>query len=501
VTARLLLTGLTLLVLTAPLEAQGRLPAGGWEVFRFWLHMQHTRIEPVTNAQDILNEPQRSMIVIVGETHTLHQVLSSDQLKWFVKSGGSILIATDTPNPQPPHRKGRVQDLGWGEAFGGITITGREVGSGRGANYGPGQHRPFVAPRMKDIRLQMASPYDLFEGFEDAGRRSVATDRPSEMLVPHAWGLLRGDQLAGYPESAVITWDNRPVRADRSTFGFSLWNQGQPGRLLVLADRDVFSNGMLGFVPDESETGYHFDNANWEFANRTILWLQQGGVRNALRRRCLFIQDGEIIEKFAYELPKPPRPPIPDIPPDVLANILLNHSNAVIDDLQQKNFFNRVMEGFLGLPRIIRIFLLFATILFLFFALRWLLRGYRKAEPAGVGPAAQAALIPRGGVLRQRTAAQIEVGNLYEAAARRVRDRFDILGGPPGSDGRMPPVLIAVDVRDGPMITQTVRWLWAIGYGESPVPVPPVEWDRMNNLLERVTARVARGDWSFGADV
>jgi hypothetical protein len=118
-----------------------------------------------------------------------------------------------------------------------------------------------------------------------------------------------------------------------------------------------------------------------------------------------------------------------------------------------------------------------------------------------LGPTAQAALLPRGGVLKQRTAAQIQVGNLSEGAARRVRDRFDVLGGRPGPDGRMPPVLIAADVTDALILRRTVEWLWALGYFDAPVTVPLGDWDQMNGLLERVMVRASRGDWSFGQDV
>jgi hypothetical protein len=306
---------------------------------------------------------------------------------------------------------------------------------------------------------------------------------------------------ATYPPQARALTDAKAVWPTQNYFAVALvpqaWNNS--GRLLVFADSEVFANGMLGFVPDDSPLGYHFDNANWELANQTINWLRAVPGGEA-RSRCLFIQDGEIVEQFAVKLPRDPNPPFPDIPPDVLANILLNSANGIIDEAQERDFFNRMVEGTFGFDRVLRMFLLFATVLFLYFALRWLRRGLRRPEPAVGNPTALAALVPRGGALKQRTAAQIEVGNLYEAAARRVRDRFDVLGGRPGPGGGMPPVLVATDVRDAPVLRQTVGWLWTIGYGDSPVSVPPVEWDRVNGLLERATVRAAHGDWTFGAE-
>ena len=68
--------------------------------------------------------------------------------------------------------------------------------------------------------------------------------------------------------------------------------------MLVLADHSVFVNGMMGFSEGRrSPEGYKFDNGNWAFANRTIDWLKGGGPEP--RTRCLFIEDGHIIDKFA----------------------------------------------------------------------------------------------------------------------------------------------------------------------------------------------------------
>ena len=161
---------------------------------------------------------------------------------------------------------------------------------------------------------------------------------------------------------------------------------------------------------------------------------------------------------------------MPDIPPEVIANWLLNTANSIIQEKQEEDWFNRFLLGNFGFPWLARLFLLTVTILFLFMALRWLRRGLRKAEPTStLTKNVQTSLLPRGGVLRQRTASQIEVGNLHEAARRRVRSQFDVLGAAPNASGKMPPVLTANDLPDGLLMQQTIRWLWAVGYGESPV--------------------------------
>ncbi|HKB03834.1 MAG TPA: hypothetical protein VKD90_16540, partial [Gemmataceae bacterium] len=495
VTPRLLAAGLAALALGAPAVGQNTLKFEGSEVFRFALHKKN--IEPANQAQvgEVIRSPRHSMIIVLGDTSTLHNRVRPDQLRNYVLSGGAVLIATDTRTVPDGGRAGRPY-LGWAGVFG-VGITGEHLIAPPDQSYGTNLDRPFVQPIAGLGGRRDPSPFDLFDGVPAAGPEAVATDQPSWIIPGVAPpGSFRND-LAEYPRGAQRPGDREP-RIERRYSAVSLRANDQIGRMIVLATPSVFANGMLGFKEADNQVGYTFDNGNWAFADRTIEWLKGGGER----KWCLFIENGEIKEKFAEELPKPPRPPIPEIPPDVLANILLNHSNGVINELQEKNFFNRAMEGFFGFPRIVRAFLIVATVLFLFYGLRWLARGQRKPErAAATSPAQQAALLPRGGVLRQRTAAQIEVGNLSEATGRRVRDRFDVLGGMPAPGGGMPPVLIAIDVADAPVLRQSVRQLWEIGYGEGPARVLPTEWDRVNALLERVTARAARGDWSFGQDV
>jgi hypothetical protein len=482
-----------------PLLAQtaGKLRYEGTEVFRFLLHEK--KLQPVAQSQtsDVLSFPQSSLIIVLGDTSSLWRVVSSSQLDNFLRQGGAILIASDGANTRRPS----ARDQGWGQQFG-IAITGNQLTAGDNYLYRATSGRPLVRPLAAPPFRDAASPWDIVEGMDEDGRRAdrkIATDLPSEMYrMADPQGYIV-NELAAYPRGTRRLDDGQEV--PRSRFAISLRANFGPGRMLVYADHSVFVNGMLGFVDDETaEKGYSFDNGNFEFTNRTIDWLQGGGAER--RTRCLFIEDGRVIDKFAIEIPQPPKPPIPNLPPDVLANILLHHSNAIIDEAEKKNYFNRMIEGYLGFPRLVRIFLIIVTLLFLFAGLRWLARGLRKAEPsATLTRAVQAGLLPRGGVLRQRTQAQIEIGNLYEAARRRVRSRFDILGGRPGPSGEIPPVLTANDLPDGPLLHQTIRWLWVVGYGDTPVNITAGEWDRLNALLERMSARAARGDWSFGQDV
>jgi hypothetical protein len=486
---------LTLLALAPPAHGQGKVAFGGSEVFRFALYKND--LQPLSNIQDAF-EPgkyHRTMIVLTGDSSELDWHFAAPTLRHYVSNGGAVLIATDGPT--------RDDWLPW---FG-FRITGERLSAPPADCYNESPQRPFVTPLPIEPGVGRQDPdlQNLFANVPVKGTAGIATHQPSEMVIGDPRGGFAITKLAQYPDTARRISDGQRVPLGRNHFavGIRTVERGIPfrsGRMIILADSGVFANGMMGVVEDPfQEKGYSFDNGNWEFANRTIQWLQGG--RKELRTHCLFIQDGKVIDEFAIQVPPAPKPPVPKIPPEVVANILLNHANGLINEKQEQDVFNQTLLRRPGLNWFLRYFLGAMTILFLFAAFRWLTRAYRKTEPATVlTPAARESLLPRGGVLRQRNAAQLEVGNLFEAARRRVRDRFDVLGGRPGPDGRMPPLLIANDHRDPNTLRQLVGWVWGIGYGESPVRVSPVEWDQLNITLERVTAQAARGDWSFAPE-
>lgn len=484
--ARLAVLAVGLLVLAAPVHAQ-RLPYSGSEVFRFGLHKKD--LQPAATPDEVLTIPTQSIIIIVGDTFGLPAQLNGPSLRNFIQSGGAILIASDGPS------------IMWGQTFG-ITILGERLRADKDDCFGGKETRPFVQPRLR-VDGARPSPFDIFDRVEAGGENGVATDNPSAMSYQRL-PLYLTKELAGYPDSAH-RGDFVPHARTQNVFAVSLQPNafGPPsmGRMLVMSDQSVFANGMMGFREDPAaEQGYSFENGNWAFSNRTIDWLKGGPAQP--RTKCLFVHDGRIIDKFAIEIPQEQKPPPPNIPPDVLINWILHSTNGIVAEAERRDMFNQILLRAKGLPFFVKYFLLFMTVVFVFSAFRWMTRSLRRSErSAALTPAIASGNIPRGGVLKQRTSAQIEVGNLYEAARRRVRTRFDVLNARPGADGGMPPILTANDLADGPMLYQSIRWLWNIGYGDTPVTVAPADWDRVNILLERSVARAKRGDWSFGQEV
>lgn len=485
--SRLAVLAVGLLVLAAPVHAQ-RLPYSGSEVFRFGLHKKD--LQPLATPAEAIADPANTIIIILGDTSNLPAQLNSVPMQRFIQAGGSLLIANDSG------------DFRICPAFG-VIIHGRHLRADPRDCFGGVESKPFIVPRQR-VKVVGPSPFDIVEGVEPTGELAVGTDYPSEMTAGGVQGYLT-KALAGFPASTTRHDLTRPGLV-QNLFAVSIQPNafGGPaaiGRLVVMSDQSVFANGMMGFREDPAEEkGYSFENGNWAFANRTIDWLKGGPAQP--RTKCLFVHDGRIIDKFAVEIPQEQRPPPPNIPPDVLINWILHSTNAIVAEAERRDMFNQILLRAKGLPWFVKYFLLLMTVLFVFSAFRRMARALRKPErSAALTPSVASGNVPRGGVLKQRTSAQIEVGNLYEAARRRVRARFDVLNARPGADGGMPPILTANDLADGPMLYQSIRWLWNIGYGETPVTVAPADWDRVNILLERTVARAKRGDWSFGQEV
>ena len=421
---RLLACILIAVAAACPACGQQKIPYKGTELLRFALHRKGFR--PITEQQ-WFGEIQPTgdlLIVVVGDTSNLvSKYFPKNPLRKFlglresVAHGAAVLlIASDNLNALD---RGGV--LGWSTQFG-ITITGRTIPADPQHLYRSTPGQPFVKPKPAFPFANENSPFTLFKGVEVRGPKAIATDRPSEMTIPRDLPGFIINDLAAYPDSSVHLRDQQPIAPAKNHFAVSLRtpDPDNRGRMLVLANRNVFANGMMGFTPKADGSGdYEFDNGNWAFANRTIDWLQGGSNRK--RSQCLFIEDGRIVDKFAIPVPRMPKQPVPNIRPEAVANWALHRLNDVIPWAEQNNFFNRTI-GRLGLPRLMRWFLVVITVLFIYFSLRWLYRGLRRVEPTStINKGVQAGLLPRGGVLRRRTTAQFEVGNLYEAARRRVR--------------------------------------------------------------------------------
>jgi hypothetical protein len=290
-----------------------------------------------------------------------------------------------------------------------------------------------------------------------------------------------GDRLAGYPPSAEFVGDGKLVRG-RDYFAFG----GQIGRghFLVLADHSVFINRMMG----------QDDNSNVEFARNCLDWLQWSGGQP--RTRCLFIEDGTVRTQFALPTASMPEKPMP--PLDVLINTFLQHGNNLIAELQGRDAFNSALLSNFSLSAIVRTILLGLTAILLVVGLLRLWSARTGPDPAAQLTAQAAPLIPRGSAVRQRHAAQLEQGNLYELARQRVRDQFQFLDDVDWNGPERPPkVVVEWHAPERRRLRKQVERLWQIGYASKPVRVLRREWDTFDADLDNVVRAAQDGWWRF----
>src|SRR5207249_3211903 len=125
----------------------------------------------------------------------------------------------------------------------------------------------------------------LFAGLERVatiwpGYVRLLENRPEEIQV-----------LAGLPRDAGIgtarTRFRPPVFAAGGTYG--------AGRILVLADQSVFSNGLLWQRQGEAQTD------NFQFTHNCAAWLTPGKAK-----KVLFVDDGVVQNRFDIPLKEVP---------------------------------------------------------------------------------------------------------------------------------------------------------------------------------------------------
>jgi Domain of unknown function (DUF4350) len=438
----------------------------GTEIFRHWVF--DAGYAPLRSWQEAVDQPQQTLVIALGNLSDLQR----GELANFIDRGGAVLLATDSH---------------YVDFFLGFAITGEFVSTPPGPDsYRKEPHCPVVRPIANAARH---SPARIFQNLMPPAD-PVATNNPSVLRVnPNVLRVFdkRAREtwvLAGYPNSATFH-DGRDLDPEADFFALAGFGRqrsaGTRGRFLALADHSVFINRMMG----------QNDNSNVEFARNCLEWLQQTGA--APRTHCLFLEDGSAQTQFALPTPEQPMPPL-----DVLINTFLQHGNNLVAELQGRDAFNGVLLSNFGLSAIVRTILLGLTALLLVVGLLRLWSARTGPDPAAQLTAQAAPLIPRGSAVRQRHAAQLEQGNLYELARQRVRDQFQFLDDVDWSVYERPPnVVVEWHVPDRRRLRKQVERFWQIGYGSKPVRVPRREWDTFDADLDNVVRAAQDGWWRF----
>lgn len=476
------------------------LAGGGTDLLRAFL--DKAGIEPV-RANNMWTGDDL-IVIVIGSTQP--QQWDKKPLDWVrqaIGAGGAALIATDQgcnlhENGRNPNWDNSIASISWSN----VTAAGRDC------HQPPNQFNeltstPFAVPVSPDEMVRNGEkPGPVWSLFRGLNR--VATNQPSFIDNLNEF---RGEYqypLARLPKSSLIDgWrqPNKQLLLAVGGDGEARW--GRRGHsFLAVADSSVYINQMV------MEEG----TQNFEFMQRTIEYLQ-GPDPNKKRKRCLFFENGRVIDKFdglrnAFAKPRPP------IPPEQVPNLgalfgknqdkVFKFLDEKADELQQKDFLHNVAVGAKGSARERRnygdwleVVLVLSAIVVTLLLLR---RSTSARQPMDVPPApntgaGQASTGPPG-VFDRRQKELVRRNNLYEPVRNLMREFFATTGAPPNPGPKIPRLVIDRSIRKPDSLRQAVRDMWRIAFGP-PMHISAQRWFELEPYFERLRKAHDDGKWRF----
>lgn len=472
-----------------------RIPGGGTDLFRALLDKEG--IQPVTQRDLNNNNVWASddlIVVVIGSTQPVNW--NQDPLGWArkaVQANGAALIASDA---------GFVS-LVRATDFGGIVaadLNGNNVRADWNESHRADPSCPYAVPASPDEYLrndEKPGPvWGLFRGLT-----KLATNQPTYIEM-RAFGGEFQYPLARFPKSGNV-WGNALPRNAYLAVGGDGPRQRFTDRhgysFLAVADSSIFINQMLMEPTAE----------NLDFALRTVDYLK-GPDKS--RKRCLFFENGRVVEKFdglRSALAKPQ----PKIPPEAMPNVpnvlgknqdkLIEMADRMVDRLQEDDELHRRLIGPPGSAQERRRFfwllegLALVAAYMIWRLLRW---SWLAKQPTDVPPApntgAGAAKTGPPGVFDRRQKELVRRNNLYEPVRNLMREFFDAVGAPPNPGPKLPPLEISDAVRKPESLRQAIRDMWRIAYGP-PQPISAQRWFELEPYFERLRQAHADGKWRF----
>ncbi len=481
----------------APAQKPIEIPVTGFELFRALL--DRAGITPVT-LQDLTQRRIDWSGVIVIAVGDQSRWVNTDPLEYAHyarEHDGAVLIAADTAT-----NLGLAPlDRGFGQTSGrieGVRVECKNPTAVHAVKIGdvsePQLDCPYIVP-LTNRDTPHAPDDDVPISKVFAGLTRVATNKPSYLHVGDFSGPFRF-ALAGFPRRSVIVDPNRfgnrgeqlPADALFAVGGEAENNPWSGYRFLAMADHSVFINQML------LEPG----TQNLELAYRVIEYLQGPSKR----KRCLFSENGKIIEKFddlrqAYKKAKPP-PPLPDL------TKVIDMGNQLIDKLQQSNALNNLVLGPANDPEkqserlagIAKVLLVLVAIYATWYLMR---RTFGARKPTDLPPPPAVAGAPTGppGVFDRRQKELMRRDNLYEPVRDLIREFFASVGIHGTDQGpRHPKLAISDAVRRPESLRLAIKDFWKLAYGP-PQEVGMTRWREMEPYFDRLRQAHADGKWHF----
>ena len=426
------------------------------------------------------------IVVVIGSAEFSDIADPVDFATRVLGSEGAALIAADT-----------TLDLGWTEFRTTARIVGaqidctdaervlavREPGSAPDVPPRPLRSCPFVVPLTPD---EIRAAPDPNEGIGKVfrGLTRVATNSPGYIVTDNLSGRFRSP-LASLPRNTFQLVPGGMVRLPQNVF-FAIGSDGGDlggYQFLALADHSVFINQML------LEPG----TDNLELADRTIEYLQ-GSLGQ--RKRCLFVENGRVVENFdglRKAFSNPGGMPIPNL--GAMQDKLTDLGNAIVDDIQTRNVPNTILDRVLGRTRVWWSLVALAAA----YGVIHLLRRWASArKPTDVPPPPTVPGAPTGppGVFDRRQKELLRRDNVYEPVRDTVREFFVAIGIHGEQGPRHPKLVIADVVRKPDSLRKAIRDFWKLAYGP-PQEVSLARWRELEPYFGRLREAHADGKWRF----
>jgi hypothetical protein len=478
---------LLLLRIALPARAQDEkddIDRFGSEAFRFILN--EAGFKPLSSWNELTNDPGRSLLVVLGKPRDqwnrplLERI--PGRLEQFLNRGGAVLLATDQSLVFQP-----LIDL-CGYAVNGEKVVGRSIWDGRVGVQEANLYRRLsafliVKPEDKD------GPPLFWTSHPSLGASGIrlVTDLPS-YLVPHGERDPQGKVavLASLPPDCW-SWGGRPLRGAPA---FAVSCEYGRGRLLLLADHDVFANLLL--KPGDTD--------NVEFAAAAAAWLKGG--RDEPRDRILFVEDGQINTHIKVRL-RARTMSLAEVQALLIARgdeiLQQTEDEAAKQDTFNKTTLQALNEGpgrdLFG-PRStdnVHLFLvLLAGLALLLYGLSRLRRASHKIDPhTPLFATAAARQAPSASVLQQRHRSALQGDNLADYAHLLAREWLaSVPEWRPALEGDAPSEPPPVTFRGGwwqrRSLRKLLREVWRLAQGQTPERMTRWEFRRLLAKLDRL---------------
>ncbi|QJW93475.1 hypothetical protein [Frigoriglobus tundricola] len=476
-------------------------PGGGTELFRALLAregIQPVRAGELNNARTLNTD---LIVIVIGSPGVDFQPLPQP-LAWVrfaLQVDGAALVASDS---RVALHATSTNAPAWDN------VTAQFSGGAVTADNQNDVHHnqaecPYVVPvspdELKNRPLDPGRVWGVFRGLT-----RLATNQPTFIEEPLKYRAEFQYPLARLPRST--TPKGQRLRAPLFAVGGDGEDQigGAPGyAFLALADSSVFINQML------LEEG----TDNLKFALRTIEYLQGPGQS---RKRCLFFENGRVIEKFDT-LNAAVAKPRPKLPPEAMPNLgplfgknqeaIVKGVDKFADQLQTHDWLHQTKVGPSGsdqerasVARWIEAAVVLGAVAITLLLLRrsLLARHPLDVPPAPVTGAGAAATGPPG-VFDRRQRELVRRNNLYEPVRNLMREFFAAAGAPPHPGPRLPPLEISDAVRKPGSLSQALRDMWRIAYGP-PSHISAQRWFELEPYFDRLRQAHADGKWRFLTD-